>query len=79
MSNIEYVGPIDPTEKTSPIQNEDGTFIYLGTDAGTPEADVCLYANKTYTLGTEVCLAGRVMQCGYNGIWVWTSRSCSGG
>jgi hypothetical protein len=30
MSNIENVGPIDPTEKTSPIQNERGTFIYLG-------------------------------------------------
>jgi hypothetical protein len=50
MSNIENVGPIDPTEKTPPIQNEQGTFIYLGTVAGTPEADVCLYANKSEPL-----------------------------
>jgi len=79
MSNIENVGPIDPNEKTSPIQNEQGAFIYLGTEPGSPEAGVCLYANRTYALGTEVCAAGRVMQCGFNGIWVWTSRSCCGG
>ena len=79
MSNIENVGPIDPAEKTSPILNEKGTVIYLGTQAGTPEVDVCLYASKTYILGMEVCAAGRVMQCGNNGTWVWTSRSCCGG
>ncbi len=64
MSELENVGPVDPTKRTSQILPEAAEG---STEEG--KAQTCYWNGQQYGHGAELCSAGSRLRC-YNGSWL---------